>query len=52
MAEVRGVGAAESAKAIAKMKKVWSIMLNWGKECGGVGGQGCRVGIDRYQMFL
>ena len=52
MAEVGGVGAVKSAKAIAKMNKVWSIMLNWGKECGGVRGQGCQVGIDRYRMFL
>ena len=49
---VGGVGAAEYAKAIAKMKKVRSIIPNWGKECGSVGGQRCRVGIDRYQMFL
>src|ERR1700677_5311451 len=52
VAEVGGVGAAKSAKAIAKMNKVRGIMPNWGKECGGVGGQRCRVGIDRYRMFL
>ena len=52
VAEVGGVRAAKSAKAIAKMNKVRGIMPNWGKECGGVGGQRCRVGIDRYRMFL
>src|ERR1700674_5008113 len=50
--EVGGVGAAESAKAIAKMKKVRSIMPNCVKECGGVGRQKYQVGIDRYRMFL
>src|ERR1700683_678159 len=52
VAEVGGVGAAKSEKAIAKMNKVRSIMPNWGKECGGVGGQRYRVGIDRYRMLL
>ena len=51
VAEVGGVGVAEYAKAIAKMKKVQSIILNWSKECGSVGEQRYRVGIDRYQMF-
>ena len=46
VAEVRGVGAAESAKAIAKMKNVRSIIPNWGKGCGSVGGQRYRVGIE------
>ena len=51
MAEVGGVGAAEYAKAIAKIKKVRSIILNWSKECGSVGEQRYRVRIDRYRMF-
>src|ERR1700677_3467508 len=44
--EVGGVGVAEYAKAIAKMKKVRSIIPNWSKECGGVGEQRYRVGIE------
>ena len=39
VAEVGGVGVVEYVKAIAKMKKVQSIIPNWSKECGSVGGQ-------------
>ena len=51
VAEVRAVRVAEYAKAIAKMKKVWSIILNWSKECGGVGEQRYQVRIVRYRVF-
>ena len=51
MVEFRAVGVAEYVKAIAKMKKVQSIIPNWSKECGGVGEQRYRVGIDRYRVF-
>ena len=50
--EFKAVRVAEYVKAIAKMKKVRSIIPNWSKECGGVGEQRYQVGIDRYQMFL
>src|SRR6202050_897673 len=51
VAEFGAVGVVEYMKAIAKMKKVRSIIPNWSKECGGVREQGYQVRIDRYRMF-
>ena len=44
------VGVAVCMKAVAKNNEVQDFVPNWGKECGGVGVSGHRVGIDKYRV--